>query len=159
MRVLVRNRKRKLGGGPPVDQWRCKAVVMHMRNTDAGTEQAKVRWLTHGPGLRDDPGKMSRWLGVDTDLRRDESLTAIAHVEGIQTIMARQQERAGDSHAEVHQVSCSRALFFCVSPVAGFLGFRFFSFLLCSLSMINAFIFDAINLGPRLIGDRYRNPA
>jgi hypothetical protein len=102
MRVLVRNRKRKIGGGPPVDQWSCRAVIKHLKTTEEGVERAIVRWLTHGPRVADVSGTQSRWLLVTRDIRRDKSKSAMAHVEQLSSLMTRRL--AGKGEVEVIEV-------------------------------------------------------
>jgi hypothetical protein len=95
MRVLVRTRKLKMGGGPQVDVWSTKGIVTQLRNdTKSKVLRAKVRWLTHGHGEAAVPGTTSRWLLASRDLREDESLTAVAHVESIGDALARRDDQA-----------------------------------------------------------------
>jgi hypothetical protein len=112
-RVLVRCRKLKVGGGPPVNAWSCRAVVCAQKFKEATRQQyVKVRWLTHGPGREDVPGQTSRWLPANTDIRPDLSKTAIAHVEGIQSIMDRRQEAGKGTDLAGLTVEIPKSIFF-----------------------------------------------
>jgi hypothetical protein len=119
MRVLIRTRKLKLGGGPQLEVWSTKGIVCQVKTDDnSGALRAKVRWLTHGHGEAALPGTVSRWLLASRDLRADESLTAVAHVDTIDDAMARRdrQQRGLGSVETGLRIAIPKTAFFAGKP-------------------------------------------